>query len=224
MKLVMDDMKLSFSKDDWLDLSIGSGDEGEVFHYDDYALKVYHPDSYKMRLSEDDCLKMKEIPTECVLLPRGLLYDTKHNFIGYYTDYIHSWVTCDLLSLRMRDFIDRLDKVYGDLYILADHSVSVCDFHLFNFIYSNDFYFIDPGSYQIEEDRSKSLILSGNQEELKNFVVEDIFSTLNYGMKYKKKRQLLKDHFEGIEFLPDILAEESHENESVKTYVKRITS
>ena len=217
----MDGVKLSFDDEELADMRLGTGEEGDVYYFHDFALKVYHAKCGKVRLNEEACKEMMEMPSNYLLLPRGPLYDAHRHFIGYYTDYVHGKYVRDILTLKMREFKERLDEVYKDLANLALHHISVCDLHYGNFCYDGDFYFVDPGSYCIEKGKTFTQLLVHNQGEFANFIVDYVFSDMIYGTN-KKKKSFLKDHFLGYEYLPDILDEESKEDETVRKYIKRI--
>jgi len=217
----MDGKKLFFSEDDLVDMRLGMGEEGFVFYYNDFALKVYHTKCGKVRLDEKTCKRMLDIHTNYVLLPKGVLYDSKHHFTGYYTDYIHGRYTKDIVSLKMKDFKEQLDVVYKELEKLANQHVYVTDLHHGNFCYDGDFFFVDPGSYTIEDNMSSSRLLTHNQTEFSNFIHDYIFGDLIYGPKSRKKKKI-SNYFEGYENLVDILDDDASEDETVKKYIKRI--
>lgn len=217
----MDKTPLSFSDDDLEDMYISAGEEGTTYYYHDYALKVYHTKCGKIRLDEKTCKRMLDIHTNFVLLPKGVLYDNKHHFIGYYTDFIHGKYVKDILSLKMRDFKEQLDSVYQELEQLANQHVYVTDLHYGNFCYDGDFFFVDPGSYSIEDNMPTSKLLTHNQLEFSSFVHDYVFGDLIYGSKSRKKKKI-RDYFDGYECLVDILDDDADEDETVKKYIKRI--
>ena len=219
----MDQEKLFFTDKEIDSMFVGDGEEGFVLRYNGSALKFYYPNSRKYRLSEEDCIKMIEIPTERILLPRGNLYDKHHNFIGYYTDYIHAHYIGDIMKLKIKEFVAQLEEVYDEIFLLSDHLISLEDFCLSNFCYNHGFYFVDPGSYEFEKDKSNSSLLGHNQQEFSNFVVQSILGYFS-ARSSKKKQRFLSDYFLGADYLPDILKEDAKEDETVKKYVKRIIS
>ncbi len=224
MILYMDSRRIVLPEEDLEYLKIDRGNEGTVYFFEDYALKVYHPTSRKIRLDESSCKEMIQVPTHNILLPRGVLYDQRKKFNGYYTEYIpvrHAMY--EILSMKMREFIEKVEDVYQELLILADNHISVYDFHPDNFIYDLDFFFVDPGSYIIEIRKDFYQLLLENQEVWRDFIIDHIFSGMVFG-KNKKKQTQIKDHFSDCLYLPDVLHREALPNETVKQYAKRIAS
>lgn len=221
MKLIMDGKRLSFDEDELSDMLLGTGEEGSVYYYHDYALKVYHTKCGKIRLNEDACREMMGISSNYLLLPLGPLYDFHKQFVGYYTDCIHGRYVKDILKLKMKEFKERLDEVYKELGMLAQNHVYVSDLHYGNFCYDGGFFFVDPGSYSIEKDKSFMDLLTHNQGEFANFVEDYIFSDLIYGPNKKKKKEI-KEHFIGYDYLLDALDREASDDETVRKYIKRI--
>lgn len=220
----MDGRKLTFTPDDLEDMYLDHGEEGMVYYFEDYALKIYHEKCGKVRLDEKTCLKMIPIKTYSILLPRGVIRDLRQKFIGYYTDYIpaHHGMK-DILSLRMGDFTEKVNDVYTDLDTLAKNSISVYDFHPKNFVYDTDFFFLDPGSYQTETLLTYPQILKENQEVLSEFITDEMFAKQVFGNS-KKKLRIIRDHFSPTFYLPEMFEAEASKDETVKQYVKRIAA
>ena len=214
--------KLTLSSEDLIDMYLDEGEEGTVYKYDAYALKVYHPNCRKVRIDEKTCERLMELRnlTYLVQMPQGMILNQMKSFNGYYTYYVLAHCLQEIYSLPMRIFTGLVKDVYRELSILSDHHISVCDFHLGNFCYDGNFNFVDPGSYELEDELSYVQLLTKNQTEFSRFITEDLLALLMF--PHKKKRQKMIDHFEGIEYLPDILEDESDGKETVKKYIKRI--
>lgn len=221
MKIIVSNRLLEFSDEELDSMYIDRGQEGSVYHFEDEAYKIYHTMCLKTRLDEESCLKLKEIPTTNVLMPKELIYNTSNQFIGYSTSFIVPESYVKIWRLKVKEFIHKIDRVYDDLRILSERHVSVADLNLDNFIYHDGFYFIDPGSYAIEpEIVSTSKVLLDNWEEFRRFIVDELFTSY---MNSKKKDKIIYK-FLGEEYLPDMLVGDYYESETVKQYLKRITS
>lgn len=219
MKLYVDNQELHFSEDDLDEYYVDEGQEAVIYHYGDYAYKIYKSHCPKYRLEQEDCEMMMTIPTEKILLPRGIIFDENHRFTGYYTNFIEKQPTHKILDLKLKNFISQLDDVYQDIQLLSENHILVHDMSIPNFCYHDGFYFVDPGSYLFVDDFPTSFLDSFNREAFTNFLVQEIFGkTLSLS---RKKVFYLKNYLNEFSYISDALVEESVE-ESVKKYVKNI--
>ena len=218
MKLWVDGQKVVLPEDELDDLYENEGQEGIIYHYGDYAYKIYKPYCSKYRLSEDECQKMLDIPTRNVLLPRGIIYDERKRFVGYYTEFIERKPIYHILNMKLKDFSFQVGDVYDDLQLLSQRDIAVHDMNLSNFCYHDGFYFVDPGSYIFVDSFCPNILYSFNKDEFTKFLVLDVFSR-SLKMTHQNGR-LLQKHFKSFEYLPL----EEYQNDTVKTYVKRLTN
>ena len=162
---------------------------------------------------------MLDIPTRNVLLPRGMIYDHKKRFIGYYTEFIERKPIYHIMNMKLKDFSVQIGDVYDDLQLLSQRNISVHDMNLSNFCYHDGFYFVDPGSYIFVDSFCSNILYSFNKTEFTNFLVFDIFSrSLKISHPHEKK---LENHFKTFEYtaLDDV---RSHPDDTVKMYIKKI--
>ena len=218
MKLYIDRNFYDFSLDELDSMYLGEGLEGVVYQFQGKALKVYNPHSQKTRLQEDDARRLSEIETKRFHLPKGLLYDSSHRFIGYYTDYITNYSLDHIPRMKKKDIVDELMVLESDCDTLSDHCVSIEDLHRNNIIYDGKIHIIDPGSYQFEDGEFVRYLKSNNQRILREFVIDYILA-MNLSFK---KRATVQKHFEDVEVCSDCLLDEMKPQETVKSYVKRI--
>jgi len=222
VELIIDGQEYYFSSQDLDRMYLDEGLEAEIYYFEGKALKIYKPYCRKNRLSEEDCKRMISIPTKNILLPKGILYNSDLKFVGYYTPYIESCSFQKVYDLKRDDFIQSIEPVYDDLKALSKEGISVADLNLPNCLYDGSIRFLDPGSYAFEEQTPRSLLYCFNREEFSNFVSRDIFSRVPGLSKAKKK--LIERNFSGVDFIPEVLWEDALPEETVKKYVKRITS
>ena len=223
MKLYVQDKYYDFSREELEEMRLGSGEEGTVYRMGDFALKVYHASCAKIRLSEDACQKMYSISSHYVFLPRGPIRDESKKFNGYFENVLLRDSFGDIPGLKMPVFIQQIDGVYDDLSLLSNHHILVADFRLDNCYYDDGFYFYDPGSFTIEKDFSYQDLQRKNRKVFNDFLIHDVFTDFIFCGR-QKKRLKLEDYFLGCDYLPDIIKEDAKENETLKKYLKRITS
>ena len=221
MKIFIDNkQEIEFSEQELDEMYFNEGEEGIIYQYGEYAYKIYKRYCRKYRLTEEDCEKMIEIPTKNVLLPRGMIYDKNHQFIGYYTNFIERQPIPKILSLSLKDFVMKVGEVTDDLSLLAKNEILVEDMILQNFCYEDGFYFVDPGSYTFLDSFSKIILESFNREEFIKFLVKEIFArSLKISRPEERK---LEKYFLELTDMSEILISED-ENQSVKKYLKRKT-
>lgn len=130
---------------------INRGKEGIVYKYDSGCLKLYHNTPKKDTLSLRDCEYLKTLDTERIILPQNTVCNKKHILKGYTTSpYID--VRRSIYDISGEEFLREVKLVCEELIYLGEHFVSVEDFWLDNFICSDKFYFLDPGSYVVHWD------------------------------------------------------------------------
>lgn len=217
MELIIDGRVITDKDMKFLDF----GGEGQVYHFEDKAIKIYVSVSLKQRLSFEDVSKMTTIHTEFVMLPRGLVHNDNLKPKGYYTIYRNKLPVGSILEISTAEFADDLDEVYGDLKILADYSITVDDLCLDNFVYDGHFRFVDPGSYMFESIPPEVAYLV-NKERFTEFVIGDLFRR-TIPLK-KRDVELLRRHFLSDSNIADLIRYEGRCDETVKEFVKRITS
>lgn len=147
---------------------LGSGCEGEVFKWKNYALKIKYNDT--IGLSYDDCHYMRNIATSNILMPKGIFY-SNNRYSGYTTRYISHISNFNLIDVPKDYLINNiLIPIEEDLRILSNRKVTLSDLTLSNTIKNDSLYLIDPGSYVVLKDLSSESINSINLEELRDYL------------------------------------------------------
>ena len=222
MLIRLDDEIVDFTDIDKEDGYINSGLEGDVFYYKGMALKIYHDLSYgKERLDEESCRKLQEIQTNHFLLPRKMVYDENNRFIGYCTLYIPPKPIKRIYNLSVDEFREKIKPLDDEMHYLASRKVKVSDLMMCNFIYNSGFYFIDPGEYRLLRDKPSEEIYVEGLSNLSKFVVWDILARSS-SLTISQKQRLLAMYNEAGSYMPII--EEGKSSETIKEFVKRITS
>lgn len=128
---------------------IGRGYEGVVYKYGGEALKLYHDYPKKDVLSFQDCQYMTKLSTERVLLPNHSITDKHHFMRGYIiSPYIDDEV--NIYEITGKVFLRERELIQLELVYLGENFISVDDFCLDNFKFSDKFYLLDPGSYRVQ--------------------------------------------------------------------------
>lgn len=224
MKFYIDDKMVEIENID--ELYIGEGQEGIVYRYEDkddecdYALKLYKEFSPKDRLNFETAKGLSEIETERLLLPRKLVYDENKNFIGYVTEFVNSYSIDSISYLNAKDLIDEIDILYSDVDLLSMHDVSVDDMILLNMLYDGRIILNDPGSYRFVTKDSRFLRDT-------NFVITNEFlnSLICRVVKLTRKEKKNLDNYFLLadSRVSDLMRCDVIEDETVKTFIKRIT-
>ena len=220
MIIYMNDKKLILDDDKLLKKYIGTGLESDIYKCDNKIIKIYKEICLKQRLNEDNVKFLLKIKTNRILLPLDIIYDRNHEFYGYTMKYIKPYNKVDIKKLKMKKLLEELKLIKEDLLILKDNNIFIDDLHDNNFIYNKKIYFIDPGSFDINKNRSKTYIELFNRELMHDFLIKYVIfrnESLN-----KNQKKLINELFPLDAYICDILEENKIKNESVYEYTKRI--
>ncbi len=223
MEFYVGDKFYSFSSSDLDYMYIDEGEEGIVYRYFDQAFKIYKDYCRKMRLKEKDVFVLQKIDTNRIVLPKNLIYDLNHQFIGYQMDFLLQYATQAIAKMDIFSFIKEICLLRDDIFLLSDFGIDMEDLNFRNLLYHNGkIYLIDPGSYVIRDYIDRSFLQQENFQRFAKFVVDDILLSV---VSLSKKNQSavrnilnLEDSFSLIYRLEDTL----QEGETVSSYVKRI--
>lgn len=224
MRLYIDNKMVEINNLD--DLYVGEGKEGIVYHYADkednadYALKIYREFSGKDRLDLSTAKGLSEIDTKRILLPKKLVYDKNKKFIGYVTEFINDYSIDSIGYSFADDLVTEIDYIYDDIDILSMHKVSVEDMILMNMLYDGRIILNDPGSYSFVMGNSRFL-RDENIYLANEFVKSLICRVVKLNKREKKNLDKLFEFTD--EKFSDLIKSDIREDESVKTFFKRIT-
>lgn len=194
MEYIIDDKKVIICPQDLKQIS--SGYEGITYEYCGKVLKLYYNIPKKTVLSLHDCEYMTNLNTKRILLPEKIVADKQNNMCGYIiSPYIEDDINvCDIngdMLLQERSLIQK------ELIYLGEKYISVDDFCLDNFMISDKFYLIDPGSYKVHRDmmnddeRNIIYLANRNLEYFDSFLYNEIF--LRFAKKYINNKELYKE-------------------------------
>lgn len=137
----------------WEMTFINSGCEGNVYKYDDYAIKIFL-DQENIQNKIFKIQKLKNLKIDQFCLPIDFVI--KNNaIIGYYMNYVKPnntlFTEFETKKLSLDEKIKYL-KIQENLVKKAhQNNIIMCDLNLFNFILDNDkVYAIDTDNYQID--------------------------------------------------------------------------
>ncbi|MBQ7141263.1 MAG: hypothetical protein IJO32_07165 [Bacilli bacterium] len=141
---------------------IGSGCEGNVYKYQDIAIKVHDDIPIKKTLSQKLVKQFKNIDTKRILLPNGLTFEKAGIFlkyVGYTTQLISNKLRKErLIDLDSNHIYDEIQLLKNDIKLLSENKISVDDLNSKdNLVFNGDLYFVDPGSYNIDNGNFNEL-------------------------------------------------------------------
>lgn len=220
MKILIDDKSLNIT--DMEEYYIDEGTEVIVYKYNDLALKIYKDYCRKQRLDLDTAKELSKIETNRILLPKNIIYNDNGKFIGYTTDFINSCSIDSISNMGIKDFIDELDLLYADTDNLSGLGVSMEDLYVMNMIYDGRIILHDPGSYNFVAADNRRFLKSENLELLNG---EFIYNLIPRVVKLSSKEKKNFDRYVSYcdDYITDLMRCDVIENETVKTFFKRIT-
>ena len=199
---------------------IGTGIESNIYKLDNKVLKIYKEICLKSRLREEDVKSLSQIKTNRILLPTDIIYDENHVFCGYTMKYINPCNKDEIINIKMTKLLYELKTIKNDLLLLKQNNVIIDDLHDNNFIYNKKIYLIDPGSFEIDNNKSEIYIELFNRELMHHFILENIiFRDIKINKKQKEK---IKELFPLDLYISDVLEETIKKNETVYEYKNRI--
>ncbi len=159
---------------------IGSGKEGISYNVNGKVLKLYHLIPKKKFLNYEECRYLTALSTRRVLLPRQVVLSKNNNIRGYVAaPYIEKKEK--IYDIMGSKFIEEYKAIKNELEYLGENYVMAGDFTLENFICSDKFYLVDPGSYLInfdmmeeDSDRNKKYLANLNVHEFNQFMYKAI--------------------------------------------------
>lgn len=156
---------------------LGYGDEGVVYKYLDKALKVYWHTPRKRVLSYDFLGDLMTIKTQRIILPTDYIYKLEDDDCGYYNGYSIKLIDHKIPLTNIELTLDKLnyeeEKIIKDLEILEKNNLEIIDLaSKGNFIYNNEFYFVDPGSYHYSKEQNLGI---SNLNEVNNALNTNLF-------------------------------------------------
>ena len=199
---------------------ISSGYESDVYKFGNNVYKFYKEICLKYRLDEENTKRLSKIQTKRILLPKDVIYDENHDFFGYTMRYIKPIEKEEISDLKMEKILKELQIIKKDLLLLKENNIFIDDLCDGNFIYNKGIYFVDPGSYEYNKERSKEYIEIINREIMNDFIIKFIlFRGHKFTIDEKRK---INEHYPLNEYINEILKKDSESKELVKEYSKRI--
>ena len=141
------------SPERWEMQFIDSGCEGNVYKYNDYAIKIFL-DQENIRNKINKIRKLKNIKLDQFCLPIDFIVNN-NAIIGYYMDYVRPNYTLysefETKELTLDDKIKYI-KMQEELVKKAhQNNIIMCDLNLFNFILNDGkIYAIDTDNYKVD--------------------------------------------------------------------------
>lgn len=199
---------------------ISSGYEVNVYKINNLVFKFYKEICLKYRLDEKNVKYLSKIPTKRILLPKDVIYDENHEFYGYTMKYIKPEEKEDIKDLKIDKLLKELSLIKNDLLILKDNNVFIDDLCDSNFIFNKGFYFVDPGSFEVNRKRKKDYIEIMNRELMNDFIIRFILFR-NHKFTIDEINKIYK-YYPFDEYLDKTIKEEKNKKELIKEYSKRV--
>lgn len=194
MEYIIDNKKVTIYPQDLEQIS--SGYEGITYKYCGKVLKLYYNIPKKRVLTLQDCEYMTNLNTERILLPEKVVNNERHFIKGYIiSPYIEEDI--NVYDVNGDMFLQERSIIQQEMIYLGEKYISVDDFCLDNFIVSDKFYLVDPGSYKVRwdmmNDDEKNIIYLANTniEYFDSFLYNEVF--LRHVKKYINDKDLYKD-------------------------------
>lgn len=221
MKLYIGEKLVEFSEKELNKMYVDEGYEAVVYKYGEDALKIYKSYCYKERLNDEGVTLLSQYSslTKRILLPKDSIYDEKHHFCGYTTDFIYKSSIKDIFKMSIPSFLTEFDAIRDDVIFLSEKSVYLGDFCGSNVVYDGNINLVDPGSYSVYKVDDTSSTLLYNQLEL-NYLFVSLLSLMKVS---DVRRCALAEKIVEYDYVGDFIRKTALDGENVKTYVKRIT-
>ena len=194
MEYIIDGKKVLIYPQDLKQIS--SGYEGIAYEYCGKVLKLYYNIPKKKVLSLQNCEYMTKLNTERILLPEKAVTDERQFIKGYIiSPYIEEDI--NVYDVNGDMFLQERSIIQKELIYLGEKYISVDDFCLDNFMASDKFYLVDPGSYEVhwdmmnDDERNIIYLANTNVEYFDSFLYNEVF--LRRVKKYINNKELYKD-------------------------------
>ena len=227
MKILIDDDYLEFSSFELLKMRLGSGFEAVVYGYNDEALKIYRLCSIKLRLDEEDAIRLSKLSaTRRVLLPQRIIRNPDTlKFKGYTTKLLPKEEPLGIFNMQMRQFLSEISLIRDDVVELANQGVMVTDFNIGNTVYNGEIYLVDPGSFQVQREKTTKYLrnefVRWNMMNLNWFIRNFFVKGVRLSCRFE---DIFNDDPEKkITCIGDIIEKDAKCDETLDQYVKRMS-
>ena len=212
-----------------------SGREGDIFRYNNLAIKILKRPVYKHL--EDGYDYLMTLSTKRFVLMKDKIYQDSR-MIGYTMDYIDDSKT-PIDDLPMTTLISELEKIKEDLETLKKQGVYIVDVHRNNIMYNNQLHIVDTASYMPISVYTELVDETLTETEMINSIHKDNLFQINAGIseflsnrlsekftqkeKSDFKQKLFKDLLEDSPqtYIGDYLKNDFDNNSTISTYVTK---
>lgn len=202
---------------------IGYGKNGNVYKYKGNAIKVFPKGVVPEELLDSvTCSKLCDISTECILLPRKIVYYNS-NFSGYSLKLVKKNKTFNISRIEKNNFIEYIKYLEDDIRLLSNKGLLLDGITPDNVIISDKIYITDPSRYVFLGNKNNYALEKLNNFQLHLLLSKLIVSSLKKSdltsSELKKFRELLlskEDEIKSSVFFDKLVGN----NKDIKTYVK----
>lgn len=219
MVVVINDEKIFLDSSYLKNNKIGFGNEGVVYKFGDYALKLYYDNPKKDILDTDTINYLSTIETDRILLPIDGIYSEEGNLLGYLTEYHNAHRLKSIKNMDISTFIDEVEKIENDALYLEERRVDIDDLYRENIVFDGSINLVDPGSYIINDNPYMH-----NSEKVEEFILDEIIYPIAISMfNSKKVNNILNDTSNNTDqSISQFVKDTSYDFDTVKSYIKRM--
>ena len=202
---------------------VGYGKNGNVYKYRKDAIKVFpNGDVPSTLLDVDTCSKLCDISTNCILLPKNIVY-YNNNFSGYTLKLVKRGNNKSIINMDKDDLVSNVKGIERDVELLSKKGVLLDGILPENVIISDKIYITDPSKYIII-DSDKNSLSSFNSYQihllLSNLVLSSLKKTDIKPNELRKLKRLLlskKENLKSSDFFNYLIDKDNN----IKEYVKK---
>lgn len=206
---------------------IGYGKKGNVYKFKRNALKIFPKGNIPNDVIDlNTCSRLCDISTDCILLPRKIVYYKNNTYSGYALKLINKSIRKkNISSVDTDDFINNIKQIEEDSILLSKKGILLDGIVPNNVIISDKIYITDPSNYSFIGKEYVDGLIELNSYQLHLLFTKMIILSLkrtdvtSVQLKEMKNTLLSKDTKLPISiFFSELLNGERN----IKTYVKRL--
>lgn len=132
---------------------IGYGRNGNVYKCRKDAIKVFSNKNLSDEIiDEETCKRLRDISTECILLPKKILY-YNDKFSGYSLKYLNNKSSINKIYNEDKEIlIGNITSLENDIKLLSKRGVLLSGLTMNNTLVDDKIYITDPSSYAFLDD------------------------------------------------------------------------
>lgn len=201
---------------------LGSGIQGNVYKYQDKALKIYDK-IYRTKYNQDRDETLSTLSTKYIILPEESVFSTFTKYCGYKMPYIDLDNDKKITDCTKEDLKENLFELIEDINVISKNDFKMEDVKL-NTVFNGKIYVLDSSCYFQEgkEDEIVKFIL----RRKKGNILEDNIAAVKSGIHNLICNELILDkesELRMIDLFSNInsFSKKLGEGETIKQYILR---